>query len=366
MLVPAIPIPAKKKAMLFKHIIRPALFSISADDPEKAHEWVMARLTFASRHVTLLKILEAAYAYRQPALERECFGLHFPNPLGLAGGFDKNGIALPALAALGFGFIEAGVATHYAQAGNDRPRIFRFPSDNALINRMGFPNHGADAIAEHLSRSQKPTIPIGWQLGKSKVTPLEEAEEDYVYTLRKLYPFGDFFTINVSSPNTPGLRQLQEKEPLSRLAHAIVMESSRLAEQHHCQQARPILVKISPDLTEGQLDDVIEVCLSQNIRGIIATNTTISREGLRAQTTEAGGLSGKPLLPRALEVVRYLARSLGGKLPIIAVGGIFGPEDATRMFDAGASLIEIYTSFIYEGPGIIKRINRTIARVEPG
>jgi len=347
--------------MLFKPIIRSTLFQTSARDPESAHYWVMKRLAFASRHRALLKIIEVASAYKSSSLERTVFGVHFPNPVGLAGGFDKNGLALPALAALGFGFLEAGTITRYRQAGNDRPRIFRLAEDDAIINRMGFPNDGADEIAERLSRFAKPAIPVGWGIGKSKVTPQEEAIEDYLYSLRKLYDCADFFTVNVSSPNTPGLRKLQEKEPLDQLLRAIVQEAEVLARQTGRDTAKPVLVKISPDLTEGQVDDVIEVCLNCNVSGIIATNTTLSRKGLHKNTTETGGLSGRPLYPCSLAIVRYLCRKLDGKISVIGVGGIFGPDDAQRMFDAGASLIQIYTSFIYEGPGIIKQINKTLA-----
>ncbi len=312
----------------------------------------------------LLKMLEVANGYKAPALERTLSGLHFPNPIGLAGGFDKNGLALPALAALGFGFLEAGTVTCYQQAGNEKPRIFRLPEDCALINRMGFPNDGVDAIAERLSRLPKLPIPVGWSIGKSKVTPQEEAVEDYLYSLRKLYDYADFFTVNVSSPNTLGLRKLQEKEPLEQLLRAIVQEVETLARQRGRDTVRPVLVKISPDLNEGQLDDVIEVCLGCNIRGIIATNTTISRQGLSKvgeETTEMGGLSGRPLFPRSLAIVRHLCRKLDGQIPVIGVGGISSPADAQRMFDAGASFIQIYTSFIYEGPGIVKQINKRLA-----
>lgn len=342
--------------MLFKPLIRSTLFHTSASDPEIAHHWVMNRLAFASRHRLLLKILEAANAYKSPSLERTVFGVRFPNPVGLAGGFDKNGLALPALAALGFGFLEAGTVTRYRQAGNDRPRIFRLPEDDALINRMGFPNDGADEIAERLSRLPKPTIPVGWSIGRSKITPQEEAIEDYLYSLRKLYDHADFFTVNVSSPNTPGLRNLQEKEPLNQLLRAVLQEAEVLARQTGRSPAKPILVKISPDLTDGQIDDIIEVCLNCNVRGIIATNTTLSHKGLQQSTRETGGLSGRPLYPCALAIVQYLCKRLDGQMPVIGVGGIFGPDDAQRMFDAGASLIQIYTSFIYEGPGIIKSI----------
>ncbi len=347
--------------MLFKTIIRPAMFNLSARDPEIAHHWVIDWLSFASRHQVLLKIIEVANAYKSPALERDVFGLHFPNPVGLAGGFDKNGLALPALAALGFGFLEAGTVTRYKQPGNDRPRIIRFSRDHALINRMGFPNDGANEIQARLAKTIKPAIPVGWSIGKSKITPQEDAIEDYLYSLRRLYDFSDFFTINVSSPNTPGLRQLQDKEPLGRLLQAIVQETEAIAGQSSGSSAKPVLVKISPDLTEGQIDDVTEVCLQCKVRGIVATNTTLSRKGLCTDTTETGGLSGQPIYPHSLKSVQYLCNKLDGNIPVIGVGGIFNPDDARRMFDAGASLIQIYTGFIYEGPGIIKSINRALA-----
>ncbi len=269
--------------MLFKTVIRPTMFRLSANDPEIAHHWVMNGLAFASHYPILLKMIEVANTYRSSSLERNNWGLHFPNPIGLAGGFDKNGLALPALAALGFGFLEAGTVTRHRQPGNERPRIVRFSTDNALINRMGFPNDGADAIAARLTRLPKPAIPIGWSIGKSKVTPQAEAIEDYLYSLRKLNPYADFFTANVSSPNTPGLRKLQDKQPLDQLLHALVEETERIAAQSDTIQAKPVLVKISPDLTEGQIDDVIDVCLTRKVQGIIATNTTLAREGLHRE-----------------------------------------------------------------------------------
>jgi dihydroorotate dehydrogenase len=203
---------------------------------------------------------------------------------------------------------------------------------------------------------------VGWSLGKSKVTPPEAAVEDYLYSLRKLSPFADFFTLNVSSPNTLGLRKLQDKALLDQLLHATVQETECIAKQSDNDVVKPVLVKIAPDLTEGQINDVIEVCLARHVRGIIATNTTLAREGLRKDTAETGGLSGRPLSARSLEVVHYLCKQLDGKIPVIGVGGIAGPDDARRMFDAGASLIQIYTSFIYEGPGIVKRINKALAQ----
>jgi dihydroorotate dehydrogenase len=346
--------------MLFKVLVRPAMYRASANDPEDAHHWVMSLLAVASHSPLLLKIIEAANAYRSPQLERDLLGLHFPNPVGLAGGFDKNGIALPGLTALGFGFIEAGTVTRHQQPGNERPRIFRLTADEALINRMGFPNMGADTIHARLAKSPRPAIPIGWSIGKSKITPQEEAADDYRYSLRALYDVADFFTVNVSSPNTPGLRNLQDKKPLDQLLHAVVQESEQMAQQRGSMSAKPVLVKISPDLTEDQINDVIEVCLQRRVRGIIATNTTLARERLRTSTNESGGLSGRPLHVRSVEIVRYLHKQLDGQIPVIGVGGIFGPDDAKRMFDAGASLIQIYTGFIFEGPGVVKRINKSI------
>jgi dihydroorotate dehydrogenase len=344
---------------MFNAIVRPALFRLSQRDPEVAHQLIMRPLELAAHLPPLLRIIDAASAYHDPRLAREVFGLRFPNPVGLAGGFDKNGRALAALAALGFGFIEAGGVTRHPQPGEARPRIFRLPQDAALINRMGLPNAGAAAIAARLARTPHPPIPIGWQIAKSKVTPLDEAAEDYLFSLRKLYPFGDYFAVNVSSPNTPDLVRLQERAPMEALLGAIVREAARLAGPN---RPKPILVKISPDLSWSALDDVIAVALATGVGGIIATNTTTARAGLSYDPHEAGGLSGRPLAARALEVVRYVSDHLAGRLPIIGLGGIFGPDDAKRMFDAGAALIQIYTGFIYRGPGIIRDINRALVR----
>ncbi len=308
----------------------------------------------------MLRIIAAAYSYHSSKLVREVMGLRFPNPVGLAAGFDKNGHALPALAALGFGFVEAGGVTRYAQPGQPRPRIFRLSADDALINRMGLPNEGADAIAARLAHHPKPPIPIGWQIAKSKVTPLDEAVEDYLHSLRALYPFGDYFSINVSSPNTPDLRRLQEPERLASLLSAVVGETKRMAAASQ-EPAKPVLVKLSPDLTWDAIEEALAVCKATGVRGVIATNTTIERDQLTTPCDEAGGLSGRPLAARALEVVRFICRRLDGSLPVIGVGGILDPDDARRMFDAGAALIQIYTGFIFAGPGIAKRINRALA-----
>lgn len=346
---------------MFRSLVRPVLFRLSRRDPEIAHHLVMTPLALVSRLPPLLSVLDALNTAHDPRLAREVFGVRFPNPVGLAGGFDKNGRALPGLAALGFGFIEAGGVTRLAQPGQPRPRIFRLPAEEGMINRMGLPNEGAAAIAARLAHQPKPAIPIGWQLAKSKVTPLAEATEDYLFSLRHLYRYGDYFTINVSSPNTPDLVRLQDRVPLTELLSAVVHETQQLAGD---APPKAVLVKISPDLTWQAIDDVIEVALATGARGIIATNTTTRRDGLLADPMQAGGLSGRPLAARSLAVVRYLCQQLQGRLPVIGVGGIFGPDDASRMFDAGAALIQLYTGFIFEGPGLIKQINRALAAAD--
>jgi dihydroorotate dehydrogenase len=344
--------------MMYKRIVRPALFRISQRDPEIAHELAMHQLARISHIPPAQAILEKLFTIRSPQLEREVFGLHFPNPVGLAGGFDKNGIALPTLAALGFGFIEAGGVTSIPQPGQPRPRVFRLSADEALINRMGLPSQGADAIAARLATQPHPKVPIGWQLAKSKVTPLEDAAEDYCYSLERLHPFADYFSLNVSSPNTPGLRSLQDREPLRALLAAIIAAAHTSAERDG-SHPRPVLVKLSPDLSWPAIDDALEICLETGVAGIIATNTTLDHSGTHGPDAR-GGLSGRPLAARAREVVRYISQQLEGRLPVVGVGGIFDPEDARRMFDAGAALIQVYTGFIYEGPGIARRINRAL------
>ncbi len=344
----------------FSSIVKPALFAFSQKDPEIAHNLIMSQLATASRIPIALQIIQSLFGYSHPSLTREVFGLRFPNPVGLAGGFDKNGAALPALAAMGFGFIEAGGVTKLPQPGLPRPRIFRLPEDQAIINRMGLPSKGADAVVEHLrSANQRMKIPIGWQLAKNKETPLENAAEDYVYTMRALYPYADYFSINVSSPNTPGLRTLQNKEFLLDLVKTVTQESQKFASN---TIAKPVLVKLAPDLTSDELDDALASIADGGAQGIIATNTTISRDGLRTKTSETGGLSGRPLAAKSLDMVRAIALRTEGKLPIIGVGGIFHADDAKRMFDAGASLIQIYTSFIYEGPAAVKNIISVLAK----
>ena len=294
------------------------------------------------------------FVVEHSSLERELFGLRFPNPVGLAAGFDKDAKYSDPLACLGFGFIEIGTVTPRPQPGNPRPRLFRLPADQALINRMGFNNDGAKAAAERL-RQRKENVIIGGNIGKNKDTPNEEALLDYEKGFLELAEVVDYFVVNVSSPNTPGLRALQDKEPLMQILN-------RLQELNREQsRQKPILLKIAPDLTEDQLNDIVEIVGSTGIAGVVATNTTIDRSGLRTGSSEveamgAGGLSGKPLTQKSTEVIRYLHQRSGGRFPIIAAGGIFTARDAQEKLDAGASLVQVYTGFIYEGPAIVKQI----------
>ena len=292
-------------------------------------------------------------------LEREVFGIKFSNPVGLAAGFDKNGEYIEALSNLGFGFIEVGTVTPLPQPGNDKPRMFRLVEDSALINRMGFNNKGVDTLAERLRilRAKGSKIVIGGNIGKNKNTPNEEAVNDYIKCFDRLFDVVDYFVVNVSSPNTPGLRSLQEKGPLTDILNALQSRNNVNG------VVRPILLKIAPDLTNEQLDDIVEIVQETKIAGVIATNTTISREGLYSAAnlkSEAGGLSGKPLTKRSTEVIRYLADKSNRSFPIIGVGGIHTPEDAKEKLAAGASLIQVYTGFIYEGPAIVKNICKAL------
>ncbi|HCN83835.1 MAG TPA: dihydroorotate dehydrogenase (quinone), partial [Sphingobacteriaceae bacterium] len=283
------------------------------------------------------------------------------NPVGLAAGFDKNAEWVEELGNLGFGFIETGTVTPLPQPGNDRPRMFRLPDDAALINRMGFNNQGVDVVADRLRRVKRNGLIIGGNIGKNKHTPNEDALGDYIKCFDRLFDVVDYFVVNVSSPNTPGLRELQEKEPLKNILGTLQQRNRKN------DISRPILLKIAPDLTDSQLDDIVEIVKETGISGVIATNTTISRDDLKAPGSlkeQAGGLSGKPLAKRSTEVIRYLSEKSNKAFPIIGVGGIHTPEDAIEKLKAGASLIQIYTGFIYEGPGLVKRICRKILNTE--
>jgi dihydroorotate dehydrogenase len=355
--------------MLYRRALRPLLFNAAGHDAEAIHERVLAGLAAMSRHPALTRALEIASSLGHgddPALAREVFGLRFPNLVGLAAGFDKNAVAVPALAALGFGFVEIGTVTFHAQPGNPRPRLFRLPADAALINRMGFNNAGAAAVAARLAEQPPARVPVGVSLGKSRVTPLEDAVSDYLASLELLYPHGDYFAVNVSSPNTPGLRALQEREPLDALLAVLIGRLHERATAEGRTAPKPLLVKVAPDLDDVALDDVVEVCLTRGVSGLIAVNTTIARDGLSAATPaglrdEAGGLSGRPLRERALAVVRRLHERTNGRLPVVGCGGIFTADDARRMLDTGAALVQLYTGFIYEGPGVARRIVKNLA-----
>lgn len=332
--------------------MRRALFALPVD-PELLHELAIWWLEKVGRSATLCRALRHAYVVQDDALRVELAGLRFPNPVGLAAGFDKDGRAVRGLEALGFGFIEVGTVTWYPQPGNPRPRLFRLPADQALVNRMGFNNKGAEALAERLSALPSRSIPIGVSIGKSRRTPLDDAVEDYLRSFTRLYPLADYFAINVSSPNTQGLRALQAERPLDQLLGALRRANEELAGG---AALKPVFVKVSPDLSDGELEDVVGVCQAHGAAGLIATNTTTTREGLRTKVTETGGLSGRPLRERALRMVSFI-RARAPELAIIGVGGIFDGSDAFDMLRAGANLVQVYTGFVYRGPSVARSIN---------
>jgi dihydroorotate dehydrogenase len=340
---------------MYKALLKPYLFK---KDAEEAHHYVCNLMKNGIKFPFAKSVLRSMYSYKNPKLEREVFGIKFPNPVGLAAGFDKDAKMIEELDCVGFGFIEIGTLTPKPQEGNPKPRLFRVPTDEGLINRMGFNNGGVDDAIARLK--QKGNVIVGGNIGKNKVTPNENAIDDYVYAFDTLYDYVDYFVVNVSSPNTPNLRDLQDKEPLKNILSTL----QKRREGH--QKSKPILLKIAPDLTNGQLDDIVDLALEINLDGLIATNTTISREGLKTTSKEldeigAGGLSGKPLTKRSTEVIKYLADNLNGKTPIIGVGGIHTPQDALEKLEAGASLIQVYSGFIYNGPTFVKEINQYLA-----
>ncbi len=328
----------------YRNLLRPLLFAL---DPEVVHHLVMGMLRLGGR------ALRPFAPENDPRLARTVFGVTFPNPVGLAAGFDKDAIALLAWESLGFGFVEAGTITARAQPGNPRPRIFRVPEYQGLINRLGFNNEGADAVAARLEklkgREAWPRIPVGINIGKSKVTPLEEANADYLLSFQRLQHFGDYFVLNVSSPNTPGLRSLQGRETLDGLIRDI---------QAHNPEGKPLLVKIAPDLEWEAIEEIIGLAHEHALAGLIATNTTIDQGALPAQLRRQGGLSGAPVRARSTEIVRFITARTA--VPVIAVGGIMTPDDALEKFDAGAALVQLYTGFIYEGPRLVREINRAL------
>ena len=335
---------------MYQRLLRPIFFLF---DPEKIHH-VSFRLIRWVHAIGLGPVIRRYYHLNHPGLNREVFGLTFPNPVGLAAGFDKDALAYRELANFGFGFIEIGTVTPKPQEGNPKKRLFRLTDDQAVINRMGFNNKGVDHAVSKLRRN-KGRVLIGGNIGKNKVTPNDQAVSDYCYCFEALFELVDYFVVNVSSPNTPNLRDLQEKEPLTKLLR--ILQERNLAHD----MPKPILLKIAPDLTDGQLQDIIDIVQETKIAGVIATNTTLSREGLKhPNKIETGGLSGKPLTKRATEVIRFLHQKSGGAFPIIGVGGIHSAEDALEKIEAGASLVQLYTGFIYQGPGLIKKINQAI------
>ncbi len=347
---------------MYKTFIRPVFFKF---DPENIHHFTFSLVRFYHK-TGLGKLFGKAYRVRDPRLERELFGLKFPNPVGLAAGFDKNASLYRELSNFGFGFIEIGTVTPKPQEGNEKPRLFRLRKDRAIINRMGFNNEGVEAVVERLKKNPrgKGRVLIGGNIGKNKVTPNDAAAKDYLICFDALFDYVDYFVVNVSSPNTPNLRELQEKEPLTQLLQTLqIRNSEKAAPAAGQKQRKPILLKIAPDLSNDQLMDIIEIVNETKIDGVIATNTTLSREGLVSETkSEAGGLSGKPLTARATEVIKFLSEKSGKAFPIIGVGGIHSPEDAVEKLKAGASLIQLYTGFIYEGPALVKRINQEILK----
>ena len=346
--------------MIYARLLRPILFRL---EPEAAHQLTLQLLALTSATALGRGALSRKFHYHDAGLRVSVFGIDFQNPVGLAAGYDKDGVAVAGLGMLGFGHVEIGTLTPGAQAGNPRPRIFRLVCDEALINRLGFPNRGIDALAEQkLSNARRvyPQTCIGLNLGKAKDTPNARAVEDYISLLQAAYPKADYIAINVSSPNTPGLRELQSEESLPQLLASISAKRAELAQQFN--RLVPLLVKISPDMAASQLEGVVEAAMEAGIDGLIATNTTVQRVGLlSSQQAETGGLSGAPLRARATEVVRQLYKLSAGRLPIVGVGGIDSAAAALERIQAGASLVQIYTGLVYHGPSLVQRIKRGLA-----
>ena len=344
---------------MYKLLVRPLLFLF---DPEKIHHFVFNSIRNLFKIPGLKSIAKSIHSLDNPKLEKELFGLKFKNPVGLAAGFDKDAKLFNELSAFGFGFIEIGTLTPLPQDGNPKKRMFRLPQDSGLINRMGFNNGGVKEAVERLKKNNSGII-IGGNIGKNKVTPNENAVDDYVICFNELHAHVDYFVVNVSSPNTPNLRALQDKKPLTEILNRLMNLNKEKSVQ------KPILLKIAPDLTDSQLDDIIDIVADTKIDGIISSNTTISRDNLSTENTRLeeignGGLSGKPLTQRSTEVIRYLSEKSNKAFPIIGVGGIHSAEDALEKLEAGADLVQVYTGFIYEGPSLIKKINKEILKTK--
>ncbi len=338
---------------MYHMILKPILFLFN---PEKAHYFTTNMLSTVLAIPGMKSIFAALFQIKDKRLERTVFGIKFPNPVGLAAGFDKEAKLYKDMVHLGFGFIEVGTITPKGQPGNPKPRLFRLTQDDALINRMGFNNEGLAGAVERL-KSRNSNLIIGGNIGKNKVTPNEKATEDYITCFEALFPHVDYFVVNVSSPNTPNLRALQDKKPLTELLSTLQNLNNKKP------NPKPILLKIAPDLTNEQLDDIVEIVANTKIAGLIATNTTISREGLKSNPSlvqEMGGLSGKPVRDKSTEVIRYLRKKSNASFPIIGVGGIHSAEDAIEKLDAGCDLVQLYTGFVYEGPALVKSINKGV------
>jgi len=341
---------------MYKFLIRPILFLFNA---ESVHYFSFNAIKTFSK-LGLNRLFRKVFSLNDPRLEREVFGLKFKNPVGLAAGFDKDAKLYNELSDFGFGFIEIGTLTPKPQPGNPKKRLFRLLEDHAIINRMGFNNHGVFEAMEQLKKKHR--VLIGGNIGKNKVTANKDAIKDYLICFEALFEHVDYFVVNVSSPNTPGLRELQDKEPLTNLLKKLKKQSAKLTKKTELKE-KPILLKIAPDLGDDQLLDIIAIVKEAAIDGVIATNTTLSRKGLKSHFAiagEKGGLSGKPLTKRSTEVIRFLAEKSNKAFPIIGVGGVHSPEDALEKLDAGADLVQLYTGFIYEGPALVKRINKAI------
>ena len=345
--------------VLYRNVAKPIFFKI---DPEKAHHLVVGGLHTAGSIPGASHVLRSLWGVKETSdLSVDLFGLHFPTPVGLAAGLDKNAVAVKGFSSIGFGFMEVGTVTPKGQSGNEQPRLFRLPADEALVNRMGFNNEGAEAMARRLSANQRRPIPVAINIGKNKMTPNEEAYKDYQQCIRTLYPYGDFFVINISSPNTPDLRNLQYGSELSSLLTYIMKEMQDQARKHNA--SKHILVKIAPDVSDAELESMVDVLQASGVTGVIASNTTLSRAGLtHPNAKENGGLSGKPLRIRSTEIISRIYSQSHGSLPIIGSGGIFTGKDAYEKIRAGASLVEIYTSLIYEGPDVNRKIHSELRK----
>lgn len=336
------------------NFLRTILFRLN---PERAHTLTLQALRIAGNFLPSRKILEIMY--QAPSKSVELFGLTFKNQIGLAAGYDKDGLAIRGLAALGFGHVEIGTVTPKPQPGNPSPRVFRLVEDEAVINRMGFPSRGAEFVKRHLNGKSNWNTILGINIGKNKETPNEEAETDYLALLNHFAPYADYLTVNVSSPNTAGLRELQERKALESLL--LHLHQQRIVEQEQLKKRIPILVKLSPDMTEAGLDESLEAILNTHMDGVIVTNTTLGREGLKSNYRgETGGLSGSPLTAKSEAVLRQTLRWVDGKIPVVSAGGVMNPEDAKRRLEMGAALVQVYTGLVYRGPGLVKEIVRSI------